>query len=95
MSLKSEKRYVNGDVLINECRYDRGFVEIGFRIPEVIRGAGPILIGVISRQCVGGKFCYYGTGFRIGRYRRLRDAMAAALVDANTEISKRSALYAR
>lgn len=56
-----------------------GFHEIGIYVPEVIEGAGRILVAVISRQCTGGKWCVYSSrSGLIGRYTTKKTALSAA-----------------
>lgn len=47
------------EIRLIECRYDCGLTEIGVYRPEILRGAGPVLCAVVSRQPGGrgNKWC--------------------------------------
>ena len=53
-----------GFIEIVECKYQSGMVEIAAYRPEVIKGAGKILCGVVSRQGGTKKWHAYTTGSR-------------------------------
>lgn len=81
-------------VELREVRYDSGLVEISCYVPEVIGGAGPILVGVVSRQPGGerNKWCFYGPTHK-DRTPLKRVARQWLLDLGRAEIAKRSAFY--
>jgi hypothetical protein len=70
-----------GHVTLVEFTYPSGFVEISAHVDELIKGAGPITVAVISRQPGhGSKWCIYpAKGNDVFRSRNKRKAIEIAL----------------
>jgi hypothetical protein len=95
MTAKQKDLWTDGKIIVRQFTYDSGFVEISATIPEVLDGAGPIMVGVVARQpgerC---KWCAYTDGARPSLASPIKRRAVNHLTEhARKEYAKRAHLY--
>lgn len=80
MPIKTSKSYVLAGVTVTEITYESGMIEVSFKTPEVISGAGPVLRAVVSRLAPRERWVLNGRQeLGLGRFYTRANAFRAAV----------------